>query len=131
MLPATNKNLKSFGFIMSAALALLAGLALHKRGLRLDALPACLAGGAVIFAVLAAVAPRSLVFLYKPWMALAHILGQAMTFVLMTIFYFTILVPFTLIRIKDPLRLSYKKDASYWEPYRNPAPTLERFSRPF
>ena len=131
MLPATNKNLKSFGFIMSVALVLLAGLAFYRRGLRLEALPACLVGGAVVFGVLAAVAPRSLVFLYKPWMALAHVLGQVMTFVLMTVFYFTILFPFTLVRIKDPLRLSYKKDASYWEPYRNPEPTLERFYRPF
>jgi hypothetical protein len=48
----------------------------------------------------------------------------------MTVFYFTILVPFTLIRLKDPLRVRLGGD-SYWEPYRNEEPTLERFRRPF
>jgi hypothetical protein len=131
MLPATEKNLKSFGFIMGAAFAILACLVLWRRGLRLDALPVALLVAGALFAALAALAPRSLVVAYKPWMGLAHVLGQAMTLVLMTVFYFTILIPFTLIRFKDPLRLAFRKDSSYWEPYRNPETTLERFQRPF
>jgi hypothetical protein len=131
MLPASAKNLRSFGLLMACALLVLMTLSLWKWG-RPHAgwvVPAFgVASGA--FAGLAVLAPLSLRVVYRPWMALAHVLGIAMTNVLMTLFYFTLLVPFTLIRLKDPLR-ARMGGATYWEPHKNPEPTLERFRRAF
>ena len=53
-----------------------------------------------------------------------------MTSVLMTVLFFVLLLPFTLIKLKDPLRLKLG-GATYWEPHKNPPATLERFQRPF
>jgi len=131
MLPATDKNLRNFGYVMGCAFLLVAGWVLFKSENPNRALFAAgLAGTGLVFAALGGAAPRSLVFLYKPWMGFAHYMGMVMTFVLMTLFFFTLLLPFTLIRLKDPLRLRLGRE-SYWEPHRNPEPTIERFRRGF
>jgi hypothetical protein len=131
MLPASEKNLRSFGLLMAGALLALLGLHLWKGNPahRAVLLPA-LAVLSPAFAGLAILAPRALSPIYKPWMAMAHCMGLVMTTVLMTLFFFTVLVPFTLIRFKDPLRMKLGS-STYWEPRKNPEPTLERYHRPF
>ena len=131
MLPATTKNLRSFGLAMGGAFSVLAVLVLWRSGSehRVTFTAALFAVGAVM-ATLGLTAPGKLVYLYKPWMGFAHYMGIVMTHVLMTVMYFTFLAPFALIRLKDPLRLRMG-GSTYWEPYRNPEQTLERFQRPF
>jgi len=131
MLPATTKNLRSFGAILAGVLLVLAALTLWKRTLS-SAVPvaAALAVASAVSAGLALLAPDALRIVYKPWMAVAQVLGVILSSLLLTVLYFTLLVPFTLIRLKDPLRARLG-GATYWEPHKNPEPTLERFRRAF
>ena len=78
-------------------------------------------------------APGALRPVYKPWMAMGMFLGGIMTVVLMTVLYFVVVPVFSLIRLKDPLRMRRTRspDESFWEPHRNSEPTVERFSKPF
>jgi hypothetical protein len=127
----TPEKLRSFGYIVGAAFVLLGAIFLWRGWSREQVLlPGVLLGIGLTLAVLGFLAPAVLIHAYRPWMGLAHYMGTAMTCVIMTVFYFTILVPFTLIRFKDPLKVRLGAD-SYWEPYRNEEPTLERFRRPF
>ena len=127
----TPEKLRSFGTTVGAAFVLLGAFFLWRGWSRgQHALPAVLLGIGFTLAVLRLAAPAILVHVYRPWMGLAHCMGTAMTYVIMTVFYFTILVPFALIRFKDPLKARLGGD-SYWEPYRNEEPTLERFRRPY
>ncbi len=131
MLPATDKNLRSFGYLMAGAV-LVSGVLYLLRGspaYRPYVLPALILLGA-FFALFAHKAPRRLAPVYRAWMTMAHVLGVVMTNVLMTVFYFTILAPFTLIRVKDPLRKKLG-GATYWEPHKNAEPSIERFRRAF
>ncbi len=131
MLPATDKNLRSFGYLMAGAL-LVSSILYFLRGnpaYRPYVLPALMLLGA-FFALFALKAPRRLAPVYKAWMTMAHYMGTVMTNVVLTIFYFTILMPFTLIRFKDPLRKKLG-GATYWEPHKNAEPSIERFRRAF
>lgn len=131
MLADTPRNLRSFGLLMAIALLALSTLHVWRAGAeRSWLLVSTLAVLSVVFSALAILAPQALRLLYKPWMAMGHILGLVMTTVLMTVIYFTLLVPFTLIRRRDPLRTRLG-GSTYWEPHNNPEPTLERFRRAF
>ena len=127
----TREKLRSFGYTVGAAFILIGVFFLWRGWSREQyVLPAVLFGIGSTLAVLGFLAPAILIHAYRPWMGLAHYMGTAMTYVIMTVFYFTILVPFTLIRFKDPLKARIGGE-SYWEPYTNEEPTLERFRRPF
>ena len=86
-----------------------------------------------LFLVPAAFVPTALKPLYGPWMKIGFFLGVIMTTVLMTILYCIVVPIFSLIRLKDPLRMKLIKDrsASYWEPHKMAEATVERFSKPF
>jgi hypothetical protein len=69
---------------------------------------------------------------YVAWMTGAFGLGIAMTFVLLTVLYFVLLPVFSLIRLKDPLRLRRRgPEESYWEEHVDHPATPERTLRPF
>jgi hypothetical protein len=69
--------------------------------------------------------------LYVAWMSLAMVLGTCMTTILLSAVFVAILPVFTLIRLKDPLRLRLKNSGSYWENYEPHEATIERTMRPF
>jgi len=129
MPPATSRNLRTFGFLLAAMFAAL-GLLWVRRASGMGPAQAILLCGALLSAVLAWAAPNRLRWIYVPWMSCANFLGVAMTCLTMTLFYFTVLVPFTVIRFQDPLRRRLG-GASYWELHKDVPPTLERFRRPF
>lgn len=69
---------------------------------------------------------------YVVWMTGAAYLGTVMTIVLLSVLFAVLLPIFSLIRLKDPLRLGRDASgASYWEDHRHHESTLERMSRPF
>jgi hypothetical protein len=69
---------------------------------------------------------------YVVWMTGAAGIGIAMTFMLLTILYVVVLPIFSLIRLKDPLRLRRRgPDESYWEEHVDHPATPERTLRPF
>ena len=69
---------------------------------------------------------------YVGWMTVAMYIGTVVTFVGLTVLYFVMLPVFSLIRLKDPLRMKLLRDGeSYWEDHEHHENTLERTIRPF
>ncbi|MCP4593890.1 MAG: hypothetical protein GY842_24410 [bacterium] len=69
---------------------------------------------------------------YVGWMSAAMGIGTVMTFVMLTVLFIVLLPVFSLIRLKDPLRIKLKaKGESYWEDHEHHESTLERTIRPF
>lgn len=52
--------------------------------------------------------------IWQAWKRFAHKLGVAQTYVLVTIFYWLIVPFFSLIRLRNPLRLRLMNDNSFW-----------------
>lgn len=85
-----------------------------------------LAGG-----LLALLAPSIGRKLYVGWMTLTLPIGIVMSTLLLSVIYFVLLAPFSLIvRRKDPLRKKLGA-STYWEDYKPHEPTIERMRRPF
>ncbi len=51
---------------------------------------------------------------WRGWKKLAHKLGVAQTYVIVTLFYWLIVPIFSLIRLQNPLRLRQSGDRSFW-----------------
>jgi hypothetical protein len=83
-------------------------------------------GVAGLFIILGLVVPRVLAPVEWAWMKLAHYLGVAMTFVLVTLTFFLVITPVGLfIRLrKDSLGLKFdRRAATYWAPVEKDGPT--------
>ena len=52
--------------------------------------------------------------IWQGWKKFAHKLGVVQTYILVTLFYWLIVPVFSLIRLKNPLRLRRPNDGSYW-----------------
>jgi hypothetical protein len=52
--------------------------------------------------------------LWQGWKRFAHKLGVAQTYIIVTLFYWLIVPFFSLIRLKNPLRLRQSADRSFW-----------------
>ncbi len=68
---------------------------------------------------------------YIAWMTAATTMGKIMTPVLFTLLYVVILPVFSLIRLKDPLRIKKKACQTYWLDHEHHDPTIERMMKPF
>ena len=134
VIPATVRNLRVFGFAFVVVFALLAVFSQYVWRLESASVwvPVflVLAG---LFLVVTALAPNSLRPVYGPWVKGGFLLGSVMTLVLMTALFVIVVPVFSLVRLKDPLRMRQSRDPteSFWEPHRNSEPTIERFGRPF
>ncbi len=130
-----NKNpsvtdLRVFGITMLAGFGVIGGLLAWKWGLGNPSY-ALWSLGAFFFVVELAL-PTSLgKTVYIVWMSMAFAMGKVMIPLFLTILYFTLLIPFTLIRLKDPLRFKLKSTGTYWEPHKNHEPTIDRMMRPY
>ena len=128
-LEAGQRQLRSFGITLAIALMIIAGV-LFWRDSDGSLIVACI--GAV-FLLVGLVVPKCLRSLYKPWMALAFILGFVMTRVLLTAIYILLLIPTGLLMRafgKDPLRRKLDSDApTYWIHKQYDAEASERLKR--
>src|ERR1700712_953700 len=110
---ATKQNRK-FGYTVGIAflvLAALRALIKHKYGFVLP-------GIGVVLIILALLIPLWLNPLRIVWDKIGHVLGIINTYILLTLFYFVILTPLSLImRLfgKDILKLKRNKRDTYWE----------------
>lgn len=69
---------------------------------------------------------------YVGWMTGASWIGVVMSHLVLTLLYFLVLPPFSLIvRWKDSLRRRLEPGKSYWEPCDPPDPSMERMRRMF
>src|SRR4051812_13246644 len=71
---------------------------------------------------------------HRVWMGFAYALGYVNSRIILTLFYFLVVVPYGLVsRLvgRDPLVLRQKKRGSYWTPRPQTRPTKEQFERLF
>ena len=52
--------------------------------------------------------------LWQGWKKVAHKLGVAQTYIIVTLFYWLIVPFFSLIRLQNPLRLGLRNAGSFW-----------------
>lgn len=71
--------------------------------------------------------------LYQQWMRLAERIGTINAWIILTILYFSMVMPFGLLvhLLSDPLRLRQRKKASYWIPRIHREASLEEMKRQF
>jgi carbamoyltransferase len=114
-LEKTPGALRGFGFLFSALFAIASAVLFWKGNLYWQ--PAGAASAAILLAGL--LYPRTLLHLYRFWMALALALGWIMSRLLLMLAYFGIMTPIALVLKllkKDVLDQRIKKDAvSYWK----------------
>ncbi len=68
---------------------------------------------------------------YVGWMSVAVVMGMVMTPVLFTVLFLVLLPVFSLIRLKDPLRLKRRNCSTFWEDSVPHEASIERMKRPF
>lgn len=111
----TKRQLRIFGFAFGGGLSVLGGI-LYWRGI--TAVPPYLWGVAVILWLLALVAPRLLRPVEKVMATIFRVVTAALTAVLLTIFFFLIILPIGLImRLLrgDPMGRKFDRErATYW-----------------
>ncbi len=109
------KQNRKFGYTVATALLVLAAFRIFIRHQNMWWI---LAAIAVILLLLALVKPLWLNPLRLVWDKIGHVLGIINTYILLTLFYFVILTPLSLImRLfgKDILKLKRNKNNTYWE----------------
>ena len=119
---ADKKQLRSFGLIVGGVFL---GIGLwpvvfHNAGPRWWGL--ILAGLLIVPALLF---PTSLVWLYKPWMALGHIMGWINTRIILGVVFYLVVTPIGLIRRalgKDPMGKKIESDLKTYRITRTPRP---------
>jgi hypothetical protein len=119
---------RRFGFVMAGACGVVAAL-LAWQGKGSWWYLAALGGG---FAALALVAPRVLGPVRSGWMRLAEPMGRVGNAVVLTVFFFMVFTPFSLlVRLFGHDRLDVRGRArpSYWRPLKQDEPS--DYSQPF
>lgn len=128
--PKTKKELRSFGYVMAGAFAIIGAIVWWKDGW---ATPYVF-GVAGFFLFTGLVIPQVLRPLEWAWMKLAVILSFVMTRVILTLAFFLMITPFGLVmRLfgKDLLSLKFDKSKdSYWVPVESDGPGT-RFTKPY
>jgi hypothetical protein len=121
--PATVKQLREFGWLVGGIFLILGLIALHH-GKPTGPVFAPIGALLVFFGT---VAPKALDGVYKVWMGIAEFMGSIMTKVILTLFFFLFMAPFSMLRRMmgaDDLNLKIDKTAdSYWQMRKNPAPS--------
>ena len=118
----TNKQLRSFGFTVGGIFALIGcwPLVIRAEDPRWWALvmAGCLLVPAVVF-------PKSLVWVYKGWMAVGHVMGWINTRIILGMVFYVIVTPIGIIRRwlgKDPMGRQLRPDLDSYRIERKPRP---------
>jgi hypothetical protein len=118
----TNKQLRSFGFTVGGIFALIAlwPLVIHGDAPRWWSLvvAGCLLVPAVVF-------PKSLVWVYKRWMAIGHIMGWINTRIILGFIFYLIVTPIGVFRRwlgKDPMGRHLRPNLDSYRITRKPRP---------
>jgi len=126
----SNSELRKFGLVMAVPLALIGGLMLWRgrEGFW------WLFGIAAFFLVSGLAVPMVLAPIKKAWMAFARVLSIGMTYVVLTLTFFVVIMPVGfLMRLagKDSLKLKWKSsEATFWEAVEPDGPT-SRADKPY
>ncbi len=130
-LSTTRRDLRKFGLLVGGVCLLLAGWTLFRHK---PIWPYLLTPGALLF-VLGLVLPRSLLWVYRAWMAIAFTLGLIVSTIVLTLFYFLVMTPIGLLaRLfgKDFLSLKMDRQSkTYWLPRERPVATAAEYEQQF
>jgi len=122
---------RAFGFVVAAALVVLAGLPLLHGG----APRWWLAAPALPLAAVAWLAPARLAPLNRAWQRLGLFLARVVNPVILGVIFYAVVLPVGLVmRLfgHDPLRLRFEREAqSYWIPRDPPGPPPETMRNQF
>lgn len=125
------KEQRNFGLLMAAAISLIGVFRWWHRGV----LPIGFFIVAAVFAFLGIVFPRALKPVLVVWLGFAERLNQLVTYVLLTLVFFVLIVPTRLVfgvLGHDPLKRHWDPDAStYWEDAEEQPSDLERYRNQF
>jgi Saxitoxin biosynthesis operon protein SxtJ len=118
----TSKQLRSFGFIVGGIFALIGvwPLVIRSEDPRWWAV---ILGVALVLP--AAVFPKSLVWIYRGWMALGHVLGWINTRIILGVIFYFIVTPIGIVRRwlgKDPMGRRLQPDLDSYRVPRGPRP---------
>jgi hypothetical protein len=118
----TSQKLRSFGFTVGGIFALIAlwPIVVRAEDPRWWAMvvAGCLLVPAVVF-------PKSLVWVYKGWMAIGHVLGWVNTRIILGMIFYVIVTPIGMIRRwlgKDPMGRQLRPDLDSYRIIRKPRP---------
>jgi O-antigen/teichoic acid export membrane protein len=118
----TSKQLRSFGFTVGGIFALIAFWPVVVRGEYprwwAIVVAGCLLVPAVVF-------PRSLVWVYRGWMAVGHIMGWINTRIILGVVFYVIVTPIGMFRRwlgRDPMGRQLRPDLDSYRVIRKPRP---------
>jgi Saxitoxin biosynthesis operon protein SxtJ len=118
----TRKQLRSFGFTVGGIFALIGVWPLVIRSEDPRWWAVILAAALVLPAV---VFPRSLVWVYRGWMALGHVLGWINTRIILGFIFYLVVTPIGIVRRwlgKDPMGRRLRPDVDSYRVPRVPRP---------
>jgi len=128
---ADKKALRNFGLIIAVPLAVIAVILFWKG----NGAGYYWSGAAVVLALLGLLAPVILKPLYVIWMTFAFVLSIVMTYVLLTLFFFLVMTPVSLVMKllgKDLLNRKFPgNQTTYWVDAQVYDKTIERYSKPY
>ncbi|MBN2383783.1 hypothetical protein JXQ70_12985 [bacterium] len=128
-------ELRKFGIAFCVFLTLFATFFIWRHGWLVSPITGSLLGLAGIFLIMGLALPRQLQPVFKVWMILARALGWLNTKILLTLVYYLIFAPFSLIiRLcgGDLLKEKYNPDCStFWIQRENKNPCPERYQKQF
>jgi hypothetical protein len=118
----SNQKLRSFGYSVGGIFALIAlwPVMVRSEDPRLWAMvvAGCLLVPAVVF-------PKSLVWVYKVWMAVGHVMGWINTRIILGVVFYVIVTPVGVLRRwlgKDPMGRQLRPDLDSYRITRKPRP---------
>jgi O-antigen/teichoic acid export membrane protein len=118
----TSQKLRSFGFTVGGIFALIAFWPLVFRGEYprwwAMVVAGCLLVPAVVF-------PKSLVWVYRGWMAVGHIMGWINTRIILGVVFYVIVTPIGMFRRwlgRDPMGRQLRPDLDSYRVIRKPRP---------
>jgi hypothetical protein len=121
------KQIRKFGLIAFIFFGILCGLGIWKERL----LPTFLFGFLSTIGIGFVVAPSPLRPIYNAWLRFAHLIGRALTTLIMILIYYLVITPAALIKRLfggNPLPVKpIKKVSSYWVTRSEPVQPRERF----
>jgi hypothetical protein len=127
----TPRELRKFGLAMIVGFALIGTVFLLVLG-RPNAAIACYIFGAIA-GILGLTGSKIALPVYWAWMAVAYVMGNIISRVLLTLFFYLLITPTGLLRRffgHDPLQLHRRATASYWHDL-PPIKNKKRYERQF
>lgn len=105
---------------------------LQWAGTGLQIAAVCLPALGLALCLLSYAAPVAAKPVYVVWMSATVPIGIVMTTLMLSIMFFVLLPPFSLIiRLGDPLGKKLKAAGTYWEDHKHHEATIDRMERPF